>query len=251
MIFYYSGCGNSRFIAESIANALNDKLIFIPEARREGVFDYNLTENEMLGFVFPIYSWRPPHLVEEFVKSLNINGKPSYVWIAVTCGDNVGETERIFRKELTDRGLELNAAFCFKMPNTYVNFMGMGVDSEDVANDKIAKAKRKLPSVIKMIEERMAFSDMIKGGLPRFKSNVIGKGFWRWSSDKPFFSTGDCISCGMCVKVCPLQNVTLENGRPQWHGDCNTCDACYHHCPKHAIQYGKKTKGKGQYFFKG
>jgi len=59
----------------------------------------------MLGFVFPIYSWRPPHLVEEFVAKLIVNGKPSYVWTAVTCGDNVGETEKIFRKELNDRGL--------------------------------------------------------------------------------------------------------------------------------------------------
>ena len=105
MIFYYSGCGNSKFIAKSIAEALDDKLVFIPEAQREGKFEYNLAENEMLGFVYPIYSWRPPHLVEEFVNDLKINGKPSYVWTAVTCGDNVGETEKIFRKELETIGV--------------------------------------------------------------------------------------------------------------------------------------------------
>ena len=131
MIFYYSGCGNSKFIAQSIAEAFNEKLVFIPEAQRDNNFEYDLSENEMLGFVYPIYSWRPPHLVDEFVNQFIIKGKPSYVWTAVTCGDNVGETESIFRKELKDRGLELDAAFCFKMPNTYVNMMGMSVDSED------------------------------------------------------------------------------------------------------------------------
>ena len=70
MIFYYSGCGNSRFIAKSIAEAMNDSLVFIPEAQREGKFEYTLAENEMIGFVYPIYSWRPPHLVEEFVYDL-------------------------------------------------------------------------------------------------------------------------------------------------------------------------------------
>lgn len=250
MIFYYSGCGNSRFIAKSIAEAMNDSLVFIPEAQREGKFEYNLTENEMLGFVYPIYSWRPPHLVEEFVNSLKINGKPSYVWTAVTCGDNVGETEKIFRNELKAIGLDLNAAFCFKMPNTYVNMIGMSVDKPEVAEEKIAKAKEKLPKVIDHIKQHAKYSDMIKGGLPRFKSNVIGSGFYKWASDKPFFSTDDCISCGMCVKVCPMQNITMDNGRPHWNGHCNTCDACYHHCPKHAIQYGKTTSGKGQYFFK-
>ena len=250
MIFYYSGCGNSRFIAKSIADSLGEALIFIPEAQREGRFEYTLAEGEKIGFVYPIYSWRPPHLVEEFVNDLKINGKPSYVWTAVTCGDNVGETENIFRKELKDKGLYLNAAFCFRMPNTYVNFMWMSVDKPEVAEEKIATAREKLPKVIEMIQSGTAFSDMIKGGLPRFKSNVIGSGFYKWASDKPFFSTDECISCGMCVKVCPMQNITLENGRPVWRGNCNTCDACYHYCPKHAIQYGKKTRGKGQYYFK-
>ena len=249
MIFYYSGCGNGEFIAKSIANALNDRLVFIPEAQRNGSFEYDLAEGEMLGFVYPIYSWRPPHLVDEFVEKMVINGKPSYVWTAVTCGDNVGMTEQIFRKALNDRGFELNAAYCFKMPNTYVNMMGMTVDKPEVANEKIAKAKDKLPKVIEMIKAKTAFSNMIKGGLPRFKSNVIGKSFWKWASDKPFFANDSCISCGLCSKVCPLKNITLEDGHPVWHGNCVTCDACYHHCPQHAIQYGNKTKGKGQYYF--
>ena len=250
MIFYYSGCGNSRFIAKSIAEALDEQLVFIPEAQRENRIEYNLAEGERVGFVYPIYSWRPPHLVDEFIEKLKINGTPSYVWTAVTCGDNVGLTEKIFREKLKTIGLNLNAAFCFIMPNTYVNMMGMSVDKPEIANEKIAKAKAKLPKVIEMITDKMAFSDMIKGAFPRFKSNVIGKSFYKWASDEPFFSTDECIACGMCAKVCPLQNITLENGRPQWHGNCNTCDACYHHCPKHAIQYGKKTRGKGQYFFK-
>ena len=250
MVFYYSGCGNSKFIAQSIAEAFDEKMVFIPEAQRNGDFEYNLAEKEMIGFVFPIYSWRSPHLVDEFVEKLKLNGKPSYVWTAVTCGDNVGETEKLFRKELEKIGLNLNAAFCFKMPNTYVNMIGMNVDKPEVAEEKIAKAKEKLPKVIEMIAAKKPFSDMIKGGLPRFKSNVIGSGFYKWASDEPFFSTDECIACGMCAKVCPMQNITLENGRPVWRGNCNTCDACYHYCPKHAIQYGKTTRGKGQYYFK-
>ena len=249
MVFYYSGCGNSKFIAQSIAEAFDEKMVFIPEAQRNGDFEYSLAEKEMIGFVFPIYSWRSPHLVDEFVEKLKLNGKPSYVWTAVTCGDNVGETEKLFRKELEKIGLYLNAAFCFKMPNTYVNMIGMSVDKPEVAEEKIAKAKAKLPNVIDMIKDHVEYSDMIKGAFPRFKSNVIGSGFYKWASDEPFFSTDGCIACGMCAKVCPMQNITLENGRPVWHGNCNTCDACYHHCPKHAIQYGKATRGKGQYFF--
>ena len=193
MVFYYSGCGNSKFIAQSIAEAFDEKMVFIPEAQRNGDFEYSLAEKEMIGFVFPIYSWRSPHLVDEFVEKLKLNGKPSYVWTAVTCGDNVGETEKLFRKELEKIGLYLNAAFCFKMPNTYVNMIGMNVDKPEVAEEKIAKAKEKLPNVIDMIKNHAEYSDMIKGAFPRFKSNVIGSGFYKWASDEPFFSTDGCI----------------------------------------------------------
>ena len=39
MIFYFSGCGNSRHVAETLATGLNDTLVFIPEAAREGRYE--------------------------------------------------------------------------------------------------------------------------------------------------------------------------------------------------------------------
>lgn len=249
MIFYYSGCGNSRFVAQHIAQALEERLVFIPEAERAGQFTYTLAENERVGFVYPIYSWRPPKLVSDFVKKLRFEGTPSYVYTAVTAGDNAGMAEALFRTQLQEIGLNLNAAFLFVMPNTYINMVGMTVDSERVAQRKIAKTKKLLPEAIENIKVRKSVSTMIKGMFPRIKTYSIGKSFYKWVSDKPFFATDDCIGCGKCVQVCPLQNIALEEGKPRWNGHCTNCDACYHYCPKHAIQFGTKSKGKGQYHF--
>ena len=104
MIFYFSGCGNSKHVAETLATQLNDTLVFIPEAMRENRYDYTLSEGEMLGFVFPIYSWAPPQLVLDFVKKMSLIGKPEYVYFACTCGDNCGHTEKVFRKDLQEKG---------------------------------------------------------------------------------------------------------------------------------------------------
>ena len=249
MIFYFSGCGNSRFVAESIAKELDERLLFIPEEERNGNFDYELGDGERLGFVFPIYSWCPPQLVLDFVKKLHFDRRPSYVWMAVTCGDNGGYADRVFRQQLEEIGLPLQADFCFQMPNTYVNMAGMSIDKPEKAARKIENAKAHLPTVIQSITERKSASEMRRGIFPRFKTNVIGKSFHKWVSDEPFHSTDDCISCGKCVSVCPLQNITLEGGRPKWHSHCTICDACFHHCPKNAIQYGKASVGKRQYYF--
>ena len=72
MLFYFSGCGNSKHVAETIAAGLNDTLVFIPEAAREGRYEYELAEGERLGFVFPIYAWGPPKLVMDFVKKVTV-----------------------------------------------------------------------------------------------------------------------------------------------------------------------------------
>ena len=76
MIFYFSGCGNSKHVAETLATQLNDTLVFIPEATRENRFNYPLTESERLGFVFPVYAWAPPKLVLDFIHRLQLDSKP-------------------------------------------------------------------------------------------------------------------------------------------------------------------------------
>ena len=251
MIFYFSGCGNSKHVAETIAEGLNDTLIFIPEAAREGRYDYELAEGESLGFVFPVYAWAPPKLVLDFLQKLQLKTKPNYLYFACTCGDECGHTEKILRKAVEAKGWNLSACFSMKMPETYIGMPGFKLDTEEKAKQKIAEAdatlKRNLPRLIN--KER--FSEMTLGKAAWLKSYVINGSFNKYATnDKKYLSTDKCISCGKCVKICPLQNITLEDGCPKWHGNCTMCMACYHHCPVNAIQYGKGTVGKGQYYYK-
>ena len=90
-------------MAETLAQGLNETLIFIPEAARDNQYDYTLADGERLGFVFPIYSWAPPRLVLDFVKQLRLASKPEYVFFACTCGDQCGQTEKIFRNALQEK----------------------------------------------------------------------------------------------------------------------------------------------------
>lgn len=60
-----------------------------------------------------------------------------------------------------------------------------------------------------------------------------------------FVETDKCVSCGICKKVCPIDNITLEKGRPVIHSECIRCGACTHNCPKNAIRYkGEKSSSK-------
>ena len=250
MVFYFSGCGNSRYVAQTLAQWLNDTLVFIPEAERENRYHYTLAEDERLGFVFPVYSWAPPCLVLDFLKQLQFNQKPGYVYFACTCGDQCGLTENIFRKALEEKGWELSACFSLIMPETYIGMRGFNLDTEERAKQKIEVAKDTLMKNLPRLINKERFSEMTVGPFPWLKSRVINKSFNKYATDDSKYRfTDQCIGCGKCVEVCPLKNVTLEDGHPKWNGHCTMCMACYHHCPVNAIQYGKATEGKGQYYF--
>ncbi|MFR7743510.1 MAG: hypothetical protein ACLU3I_09600 [Acutalibacteraceae bacterium] len=49
------------------------------------------------------------------------------------------------------------------------------------------------------------------------------------------------MGCGQCAKRCPMNNVTLKDGKPVWGKVCTHCMACICYCPVSAIEYGKRA----------
>jgi NAD-dependent dihydropyrimidine dehydrogenase PreA subunit len=240
-------------VAETIATGLNDSLIFIPDAAREGRYEYELDKGESLGFVFPIYAWGPPKLVLDFIEKLKVPEPvegPTYIYFACTCGDECGLAEDIFRKAMEQKGWKLDACISLQMPETFIGMPGFKLDTDENAKRKISAVDVTLAEYIPRIQNKESFSKMTKGGAAWFKSRLINPGFSKMATnDKKYYTTDACIHCGKCVEACPLKNITLEDGHPKWNGNCTMCMSCYHHCPVNAIQYGKATVGKGQYYF--
>lgn len=248
MIVYYSGCGNSRWVALTLAGRLQERLTFLPDTSA----DISLQDGEAIGFVFPVYAWAPPRLVLEFVRRMQLTHHPSYVWFACTCGDEGAFTRQVFSRALRKAGLNLDACFCLQMPETYIAFPGFALDTPANAQRKINSVRNDLPRIAELINhrERQHF-EMIWGIFPLTKTYVLQPLFYRFIiTDRHFRVTDECIGCGRCAKECPLHNIRIEDQHPVWQGNCTHCMSCYHHCPKNAIHYAHITPGKGQYYFK-
>ena len=249
MIFYFSGTGNSRWVAEAIAAAQGEGLLFIPE--EEGKNDlpsYRLQEGEKIGFVFPVYSWAPPRIVLDFVERLVLeNYGGHYLFFVCTCGDDTGLTGRIFCKAVEKKGWKCKAGFSVIMPNTYVAMKGFDVDPAPVRDRKLAEAPSAVESVNRNLSERRQVFRCKKGSFPFFKTRLISPFFNKYQvTAKPFRATDSCIGCGKCAEACPVGNVIVDS-KPVWGNRCTCCLACYHYCPVHAVEYGTATRNKGQY----
>ena len=53
-----------------------------------------------------------------------------------------------------------------------------------------------------------------------------------------------CRGCGLCARLCPVDNVELCAGRAHFGEGCVLCLRCLHACPQEAIQIGRLTAGK-------
>lgn len=259
MVFYFSGTGNTKWAAQYIAAATGELLIDIAQAVKDSAFEYSLGKGERIGFCFPVHGWRPPMLVRDFIGKLKIDRGTTdnpYCYALCTCGDNIGETIKIFQSDLRAVGLTIASSQSLVMPESYVGLPFMDVDKPEKEQEKKRNAKAKLEAFTKVVlAKETNYQDLEIGNWPRINSRLIGSIFVnKIITDKPFRIEEDkCVKCGICADVCPVDNIVGGLGAsPQWrHNDsCLSCFACYHHCPHHAIEYGNRTKHKGQYFYK-
>ena len=271
MIFYFSGTGNSHWAATLLGKHLNERIVSISELTETDT-TFVLEKDEIVGFVFPVHGWRVPRIVSDFMQTLefkegNFQNKNShYTFCLLTAGDSIGRTMERFVSELkevkTETTLELNAVEAIIMPESYVGLPGMNVDKPEKELKKIKSAEKVIDRFASIVDRRdfsqnnlpLGWKNLKRGPIPDFFSGPVGSFFTRFLiTDKPFkVESKKCIRCGICAKVCPVEDIDGGKGKtPIWKNNkkCLTCFACYHHCPSHAIEYGNRTKHKGQYFF--
>ena len=289
MIFYFSGTGNTRWAAEQLAAATNERLLFIPD-ELQGDCTYTLHADERLGFCFPVHGWQSPHIVRQFISRLTITHQPSsiphqpssishhpssishhpssishhpsnishhpsniYSYALCTCGDSTGLAMTMLAKELSAKGITLQSCQSLIMPESYVCLPFMYTDTPEREREKIEQAKVDLEKFIEVVvNRRSGYSQLTLGLTPWTFSHVIGAYFNRFMiTDRKFTVDADrCLHCGKCAQVCPVGDIEFSE-LPSWKSDssCTCCLSCYHHCPVHAINYGRITRKRGQYYF--
>lgn len=246
MIFYFSGTGNSKYVAERIAKTTEDRIISIEKAIQDSLFDYKVNVGERIGFVSPTYYYGLPKIVEKFLAEVQLDTEGRhFVYLVLTMGGSTGHTGKSFRQMMAEKGLHPDALFSVKFPDTWTPLFDLS-DRKKVEKT-LAKADPAVEDICRKIASREKGDFDRNKGFWRFFSKLTRNAYYGQTTEK-FAVSNACVSCGLCVSSCPDSAMKLENGKPVWvAGTCDFCLRCLHRCPQFAISFGKSTQKHGQY----
>ena len=231
VIYYFSGTGNSLYTAGKIAEALGGaELISVRCNPRE----VSAKEAELIGFVCPVYEWNVPGTFRKFIKQLTINPN-AYIFMVTTYIAILGKSFETVEKLLEEKGAHLDYGRAVRC-----------VASQCIAYPPFPPEKimipymeKQLQKVSKEIRQKKPRSFPRMSPLIRRRYNKVMEPYLAIETeyDKGFYTDERCRSCGICEKVCPTRNITMENSRPKWNHHCHGCNACVAYCPTKAIQF--------------
>lgn len=233
IIYVFSGTGNTMLVAEEYAASLG------PETQI-AVIDSSFRSlpssdgYQLVGIGYPVHAFNTPEIVERFAREL----KPSVhqnLFIFHTGGEGLHFNDtssvrlrRIFRKDFTilsERHYAMPYNMIFRHSDAMVKHM--------------VTYMRKLVSlhVSSLLAERVESTKFMP--LCRIVSSVLRIEWLYAKLQGPAMRAGkDCTGCGLCARRCPMGNITMENGRPEFGRNCSLCVRCSFSCPEDAISLG-------------
>ncbi len=249
-IFFFSGTGNTKKIAElykrEIESAGNQVELYSLPLKQEVDF----SSFEMLGIGYPIHAFNAPKIVLKFAKSLPKRQDKLKTFIFKSSGEPV-KMSRVSSLKLVSilkrRGYRVDNEYQYVMPYNMIfrhtDHMAykmwetakalVPIDCRDVLSGTVRHEKK-----------------MFMGGLLAFFMRCE---HWGAHINGLFYKVkGDCISCGRCAATCPVGNIVMKDGKPDFGKKCMMCARCSFNCPANCIKIGlfDSWRINGAYSFK-
>ena len=248
LVFYFTGTGNSRFIAQKIADVMQDELVSMNRHMRQRVLEpftasYAFYSEKPFVVVCPTYCWHIPKVVESFLKDSRFLGTDR-MYFLLTCGSGTGNAAAHAKKICENLSLHFCGLTSFLMPENYITLFR--APEPDEAVGIIRAAIPKAESVAMQILSGRTLADEYAGS--SFPDRLLPLYYRFFIHDRKFRVKESCTGCSVCARLCPMANIRMKNGRPSWHGSCTQCQACIAVCPVDAIEYGQRSRGKRRYY---
>ncbi len=232
---YFSGTGNTRYCVEKFVKEdnIDNKAISIedPNVLKE------MQESDIIAIGYPVYYSNIPTILREFIvkNQLVFKGKSVFViaTMAMFSGDGAGYLARI----LSGYGANIIGGLHITMPDCICDEKVLKRSIE--ANSRLVK---KGEAKINKAVEQFKKCQPTKEGLGLL-SHILGlmiQRIWFYHKIKEYsnkikIDQEKCIGCGICVNLCPMKNLSMDQKVAVQNNQCTLCYRCVSNCPRQAI----------------
>ena len=248
MIIYFSATGNTEYIAKEIAKRLDDECINLLDRVKNN--DHSpLHSDKPFIICAPVYVCEMPRFLSKYLKEQEFTGSRD-VYFIFTSGGYCGISGQMAKPIFKKKKMNYLGHAEFKMPRNYVANDSYPMLETAEIEQRILDSHAMITPVV---EDIKAGRKLTSRHVYIFETIITVPFNPVWCklkfTTKDFFYTDKCVGCGKCAKLCPLNNITIEDKKPVWHNNCTHCMACIGNCPTQAIEYGEISQKKEQYNF--
>jgi ferredoxin len=246
-IFYFSGTGNSLFVAKKLGAMLPEPLSIHPIAGVRATGLVRISADRVI-IVFPVYFQTIPAIVADFLRKTVFATPSQVIYGIATCNGGPGHSIYTMKRILKKRGQILRAGFCITMPGNSLILRDF-TNSEEEQNRRLRECFSRIEEIGEYINERrggrLEGNDGVKPHFQGMITGLVARKIYR--TPVKFRTTDACTRCGTCSRVCPVMNIKIGPDNVIWGTNCEQCLACFHWCPRQAIEIGQTTVGKRRY----
>ncbi len=237
-IFYFSGTGNTKTVAEQIASefsgnsidaVLVDIAVFLQDQSTVDIKQFDL-----IGIGFPIYGLGTPRIVIDFINKIELS--PGFkFFLFQTAADFISINKSASYspvKMLEKKGYVVFYDRIIVMPSNWVLAYNDRFVKQlyEISLKKTRHMAKEILSGKRRISKPNFLLRIFAGAIHFFESR-----FGSWYFGLSLDVNSDCNDCKICYTHCPSNNIAKINGKIQFGNNCLMCMRCIYSCRGKAI----------------
>lgn len=248
VVFYFSGTGNTWWVAKQIKKQLDVKSINADIVSVDTVnpkqADWWIKSSDLVLFGWPIYGSDMPEPMKQFIDRLYTVDKRKHIHTFCTQMKFSGDGAWFYHKQFEEKGLIIDSCEHFDMPSN-LSMLG-GLLGPPKSADKISRILQHCKSRIQKYVECLLGGKARCKGKRSYPLGIVQRGpyqlMYQKMQNRVAVNEDKCTKCGLCAALCPKNNIKLRD-YPVFSGNCALCLRCFSFCPERAISlFGRSPK---------